>query len=57
MKDEAKKWIREGIEKGFCSFEWCETHEPVLLTNNRDKCFVVVQIFDLNHMEGETILD
>ena len=57
MTNEAKKWLREGIENGFCSFEWCETHEPVLLNKQRDKCFVVVQIHDLNHMEGETILD
>ena len=46
MTEEAKKWLREGIEKGFCSFDWCETHDPVALVNNKDKCFVVVQIFD-----------
>jgi hypothetical protein len=46
MTEEAKKWLREGMKKGFCSYEWCETHNPIVLVDNNDKCFVVVQIFD-----------
>ena len=48
MTEEAKKWLREGMKKGFCSYEWCETHNPIVFVDNKDKCkcFVVVQIFE-----------
>ena len=38
---EAEKWLAEGIEKGFCSYDWCKRHDD----GEGEKCVILVQLF------------
>ncbi len=38
---EAEKWLAEGIEKGFCSYDWCKLHD----NREGEKCVMLVQLF------------
>ena len=53
------EWLQQGVDAGFCSKPWCETHEaPVLaelltddeslrwLEDGEDGCISVVRLFE-----------